>query len=523
MEDLQIGVCLTVYIQILVEYAITGAIIRIRGVVLAKLAAKGSMLSSPIPRLNRTAESAPGGKIFVVVIKIEMSGHAMRLRLLAHCARRPASRALPRARSMTAPIIPRIATTTRSSISVNDFLSIACFSCEALLHSPTYLLLSVIFLRFSVLLRYYCIRERIVQDIFILILLCLTLQVWGYKIALLTEEVDMDFEKFDKPEDLFKNMGFKIPQFRFNKGILPIAGIIVIVIILLTGIYMTGPDQVGVIRRFGRYVRTTQPGLHLKIPIIEVVDNIPVKKIEKEEFGFRTAKAGVATRYSPREYFDESLMLTGDLNVLVVEWIVQYKRKDPVKWLFNIRYQRRTIRNISEAVMRQIVGDNTVNEVLTNRRVEINQEVQDKLQKILDSYNSGIQIVTVKLQDVNPPDPVKPSFNEVNEAKQEKEKMINQAWEAYNKVIPKARGEAEKTIKEAEGYALKRINTAKGDAARFTSVWEAYKSHKEVTKKRLYLEAMNEIFHKAGSKFIVDPSQKGILPLLNLNREGGVQ
>ena len=265
------------------------------------------------------------------------------------------------------------------------------------------------------------------------------------------------------------------------------------------------------------------PGLHLKLPLIEKLNNVKVKYIFKEEFGFRTTKAGVVSRYSPKEYFDESLMLTGDLNVLVVEWIVQFKVKDPVKLLFNIRNPQRTVRNISEAVMRQVVGDYTVNEVLTTRRVEINQDVQDKLQEILDSYNCGVQIVTVKLLDVNPPDPVKPSFNEVNAAKQEKEKVINQAWEAYNKVIPKARGEAEKTIREAEGYALRRINMAKGDAAKFIAVWEAYKSAKDVTRKRLYLEAMNEILAKAGNKFIVDPSQKGILPLLNLNKEGGAQ
>jgi len=194
-----------------------------------------------------------------------------------------------------------------------------------------------------------------------------------------------------------------------------------------------------------------------------------------------------------------------------------------VKLLFNIRNPQGTVRNISEAVMRQVIGDYTVNEVLTTRRIEINQDVQDKLQEILDSYDCGVQIVTVKLQDVNPPDPVKPSFNEVNAAKQEKEKVINQAWEAYNKVIPRARGEAEKTIREAEGYALKRINMAKGDAAKFIAVWESYKSAKEVTRKRLYLEAMNEILAKTGDKFIVDSSQKGILPLLNLNKQGGVQ
>lgn len=330
---------------------------------------------------------------------------------------------------------------------------------------------------------------------------------------------------FEKPEDLFgppsgddsfKNAAKKLQEF---KGMLPLAiAVLVIVVALFSSFYAVGPDEVGIIRRFGKYVRSTNPGLHLKIPFIEKVNKVKVKYIFKEEFGFRTTRAGVVTQFSAREFFDESLMLTGDLNVLVVEWIVQFKVKDPVKLLFKIRNPRRTIRNISEAVMRQVVGDNTVSEVLTTRRVEVNQEVQDKLQEILDSYGSGIQIVTVKLQDVNPPDEVKPSFNEVNEAKQEKEKVINQAWEKYNKIIPKARGEAEKTIREAEGYALKRINMAKGDAAKFIARWEAYKNAKDVTTKRLYLEAMNEILPKAGKKFIVDSKQKGILPLLNLNK-----
>lgn len=333
----------------------------------------------------------------------------------------------------------------------------------------------------------------------------------------------MESDKFDTPEELFQKMGDKVSKFQFNKWLIPVIGILTVLLILTTGIYSTGPDEVGVIQRFGKYARTTPPGLHLKIPVFEKLTNVKVKYIFKEEFGFRTKEAGVVTRYSSRDFSYESLMLTGDLNALIVEWITQFKVKDPVKLLFNIRNPQRTIRNISEAVMRQVVGDHTVNEVLTTRRVEINLEVQDKLQEILDSYDSGIQIVTVKLQNVNPPDPVKPSFNEVNAAKQEKEKVINQAWEAYNKIIPKARGEAEKTISEAEGYALNRINMAKGDAAKFTSVWEAYKNSKEVTKKRLYLEAMNEIMSKAGSKYIVDPSHQGILPFLNLNDQGGTR
>ncbi|MGB2705704.1 MAG: FtsH protease activity modulator HflK [Candidatus Omnitrophota bacterium] len=331
---------------------------------------------------------------------------------------------------------------------------------------------------------------------------------------------------FQKPEDLFKTPDDFLKEAKkklqnFKGGIPVVIAIIVIIAALFSSIYSVGPDEVGVIRRFGRYVSTTNPGLHVKIPFIEKVNKVKVKYIFKEEFGFRTTRPGIVSQYSAMEYFEESLMLTGDLNVLVVEWIVQFKIKDPVKLLFNIRNPLRTIRNISEAVMRQVVGDNTVNEILTTRRVEINQEVQDKLQEILDSYDSGVQIVTVKLQDVNPPDEVKPSFNEVNEAKQEKEKVINQAWESYNKVIPKARGEAEKTIRESEGYALDRINRSKGDATKFIATWEAYKNAKEVTKKRLYLEAMNEILPKAGKKFIIDSEQKGILPLLNLTEKGG--
>lgn len=330
---------------------------------------------------------------------------------------------------------------------------------------------------------------------------------------------------FNTPDELLGGAKQKIPQMPdFKKYILPAVSMILILIFVFSGLYSVGPDEVGVIRRFGKYVRTTNPGLHFKIPMgIERVDNVKVRYIYKEEFGFRTLRPGIKTQYSSREYFDESLMLTGDLNVLVVEWILQFKIKDPVKFLFNIRDQRETIRSICEAVMRQLMGDNSVSEVLTTRRVEINQLAQEKLQDILDSYDSGIQIVTVKLQDVNPSDEVKPAFNEVNEAKQEKEKMINEAWEAYNKAIPAAKGQAEKTIKEAEGYTLKRVNAAKGDAARFLATWEAYREAKEVTRKRLYLEAMKEILPKAGQKYIIDSSTHNILPLLRLNDEGGAR
>lgn len=329
---------------------------------------------------------------------------------------------------------------------------------------------------------------------------------------------------FNTPEELLGGKGKKpgqsdMPDIR--KYLFPgIAGFLVLIFIF-SGLYSVGPDEVGVIRRFGKYIRTTNPGLHFKIPMgVEKADNVKVQYVFKEEFGFRTLRPGIKSQYSSQEYFDESLMLTGDLNVLVVEWIVQFKVKDPVKFLFNVRDQRETIRNISEAVMRQIIGNNTLSEGLTTRRVEINQDAQDRLQEILDFYETGLQIVTVKLQDVNPPDEVKPSFNDVNEAKQEKEKVVNQAWEAYNKAIPSARGQAEKTIKESEGYALKRINAAKGDASRFIATWDAYKQAKGVTRKRLYLETMNEILPKVGHKYIMDSQGQSILPLLKLNKGG---
>jgi modulator of FtsH protease HflK len=309
----------------------------------------------------------------------------------------------------------------------------------------------------------------------------------------------------------FSDMGRHIPLIILGIAIIAMIG---------SGLYSVGPDEVGVVRRFGRYVRTANPGLNIKMPFgIEKVNNVKIRYIFKEEFGFRTAQAGITTRYSPKQFYEESSMLTGDLNVLVVEWVVQFQVQDPVKLLFKIRDPRETIRYVSEAVMRQVVGDYSVSEVLTMRRVEINIAVQDKLQEILDSYDSGIRIVTVMLQDVNPSDPVKPSFNEVNEAKQEKEKVINQAWEAYNKAIPTARGNAEKTIRQAEGYALNRVNQAMGDASRFIATWQAYKEAKDVTRKRMFLEVMREVIPNAGKKYIIDPSQKGILPLLRLGEK----
>ena len=326
----------------------------------------------------------------------------------------------------------------------------------------------------------------------------------------------MAFKIPDTPEELFRQGQYRLPD--FSRWLPAIFLVFMALVFTLTSFYSIEPDEVGVIRRFGKYVRTTDPGLHWKLPFnIEQLDKVKVKRIFKEEFGFRTLRPGTRSEYaSGGVYNEESLMLTGDLNVLDVTWIVQFKIKDPVKLLFSVRNPRGTLRNICEAVMTRVMGDSTVSEALAIRRIEINNEVQKDLQSILDSYNSGIDIETIKLQDVNPPDEVKPSFNEVNEAKQEKEKVINQSWEAYNKAIPKARGEAEKAIREAEGYALSRVNEAKGDAAKFVSVWEAYNKAKDVTRRRLYLETLQQILPKAGQIYIMEPDANGILPFLNV-------
>jgi len=330
----------------------------------------------------------------------------------------------------------------------------------------------------------------------------------------------MSFRRID-PDEIINPQRYikKLPFGKFLSSSTIIIAIIGLIAIF-SSFYTIQPNEVGVLLRFGKFIESTKPGLHLKIPFgIDKVYPVKVEFVYKEEFGFRTRSAGVRTAYSQRSYADESLMLTGDLNVLDVEWIIQYRIKDPFAVLFHIRDIRKTIRDISESVMRKIVGDYTFNEVLTTKRVEINDIAQQQLQKILDSYNAGIDIITVKLQDVNPPDPVQAAFNEVNEAKQEKEKMINQAWEVYNHKIPEAKGKALKMVKQAEGYAIAEVNNAQGDAKRFLLLLGAYEKAKDITKRRLYLDSMMKIFQKSGKKYIVDPKEKGILPLLRLENE----
>jgi modulator of FtsH protease HflK len=289
-----------------------------------------------------------------------------------------------------------------------------------------------------------------------------------------------------------------------------------LLIALFGSFYQIEPEEVGVVLRFGKYVRTTDPGLHAKIPFVETVRKVPVQRQLKQEFGFRTVQAGVRTRYSEQKFLNESLMLTGDLNVAVVEWIVQYRVSDPYKYLFRVRNVEETFRNMTEAMMRQVIGDRTVTEVLTVGRQEIEVRVLQLLQELCDQYETGITVDQVVLQDVTPPDPVKPSWDEVNQAQQQRDRLINDAQAEYNEVIPRARGEAQQAILQAQGYAVERTNRADGDASRFKALYEAYRRAPEATRKRLYFETMQRVLPKWGGKLLLDGDAKGVLPLLPL-------
>lgn len=305
-----------------------------------------------------------------------------------------------------------------------------------------------------------------------------------------------------------------------RKFLRPILIGLLVLIGLFTSIYTVGPEEVGVVVRFGKYERTVDPGLNFKMPFgVESVDKIPVERQLKQEFGFRTTSSGVRSTYAKEDYVDESMMLTGDLNLADVEWVVQYRISDPYLFLFKVRNAEKTLRDMSESAVRKVVGDRTVNEVLTVGRVEIATSVERLLQELCNEYENGITIDQVVLQDVNPPDPVKPSFNAVNEAQQQRETLINQGQSEFNRVIPRARGEALQTIQQAEAYALNRVNGARGETVRFNSLYEEYIKAPEVTKKRLYLETMTRIMPKIGNKVIVDEQGNNLLPLLQLNAQ----
>ena len=290
-------------------------------------------------------------------------------------------------------------------------------------------------------------------------------------------------------------------------------------IALWTSLFTVRSDSVAVVQRFGKYVQEVPPGLHLKIPFgVDVVTVLPVKRQLKLEFGFATP--GASDPYQvPNDPEQETQMVTGDLNSALVEWVVQYRIAEPLKFLFQIRDPRMTLRDVSESVMREVVGDRTVDEVLTIGRQEIEVGALAKMQSLAAKYELGVSIDQVQLKNVNPPRPVQESFNEVNQAQQEKEKLINEARREYNKIIPLAEGERDQRIREAEGYRLKRVNEAEGDVSRFNAVLAEYLKAPEVTKRRIYLETLQQVLPLLRSKIILDEKGAQILPLLQLNPE----
>ena len=326
-----------------------------------------------------------------------------------------------------------------------------------------------------------------------------------------------DFEEMlQKIQERFRG------RFRLGGSIWLLILAVLIVAAGYASVYTIAPDETGVIQRFGRYVRVTGPGLHFKLPFrIETVRKVKTGRNFQMEFGYRTVEAGVRSRFTERGFKEESLMLSGDLNVVDLQWTVQYKIGNPIDFLFQVQDVDSAIRDVSESVMRRVVGNRLFDFVLTVGRAEIAERVKVEMQEVLDSYRTGIQVVNVKMQNVTPPELVKAAFNEVNEAEQEREAKINQAQAAYNKEIPKARGNAQQTISEAEGYALERVNLAEGEADRFLAVLKEYRQAKEVTKTRFYLESMNQLLDKIEEIYVIDADQQGVIPLLDLKKARG--
>jgi membrane protease subunit HflK len=299
---------------------------------------------------------------------------------------------------------------------------------------------------------------------------------------------------------------------------------VAVVAVLLTSFFVVDQTEQSVVLRFGRVHRVVGPGLQFKMPLgIEKNLNVPTQVVQTMDFGFRTEQAGVNTSFSSRDFSEESLMLTGDLNIIDVEWVVQYRINDPVAWLFNVEEKATTIRDISQSVVNELVGDLPILSVMAASRTQIELDAQEKMQSLFDEYGLGIRIITVKLKNIVPPvGRVQDAFEDVNKAVQDMNRLINEGKQQYNQEIPKAEGQAAQQIQIAEGYASERVNNARGDVARFNSVREAYIESKDVTQRRLYLETMEDIL-SGGNVTIIDKSLENFLPLQDLSRSGGAQ
>lgn len=301
-------------------------------------------------------------------------------------------------------------------------------------------------------------------------------------------------------------------------------GVLAVLWGVMTSFYTVQPEGQAVVKRFGKVIAINPPGLHFKLPFgIDEQIFVPTARVLKEEFGFRTLVQGDAARGVYRksdEHRDESLMLTGDLKVVDVEWVVQYRVEDPDKYLHRVEMVNKSIRDISESVMRRIVGNSLGSDVLTIKRVQIASSAQVEIQDLLNSFDMGIRIGTIELQDVTPPDPVKPAFNEVNQAEQEKEQTINEAEKKQNQRIPAARGKAQQVLESAEGYRAQRVNRAIGESSRFQAIVEEYRNAPDVTRRRMYLEMLDEVLPALGKIYVIEPGGQGPIPLLNLDPGG---
>ncbi len=296
-----------------------------------------------------------------------------------------------------------------------------------------------------------------------------------------------------------------------------VAAAILLLFLGWTSFYTVAAESEGVVLRFGKYLARVQPGLHFKLPLgIDKVTVLPTRRQLKLEFGFVTRGYSDPIQASPFQV-EEKSMVTGDLNAALVEWVVQYRISDARQYLFDVRNPGQTLRDLSEAAMREMIGDRTVDEVITIGRQDIEIAVLNRLQELAKLYQLGLRIDQVQLKNVNPPSQVQASFNEVNRAQQDRENAINVANGDYNQAVPRARGEADQAIRGAEGYQFKRVNEAEGDVASFSAMLEEYAKAPEITRTRLYLETMGDVIPQMGQKIIIDDSMRQLLPILPLS------
>lgn len=315
-----------------------------------------------------------------------------------------------------------------------------------------------------------------------------------------------------------------VPRRSWTRGITPVMvligiGVIIVLILFFSSFFIVDAKEEAAILRFGKFSRLVGPGLHFKAPFgVEKNYNVPTLQVQKEEFGFRTEKSGVVSQYSSTEYPEESIMLTGDLNIIDVEWIIQYQITDARAWLFNVEDQHKTIRDISQAVINELVGDRTIFDVIGTERANIESQGQDLMNELYTQYGLGIRVTTVRLQNIVPPiGTVQDAFEDVNKAIQDRSRLINEGNQAYNEAIPKARGQAQQVIQEAEGYAAQRVNVARGDVSRFLAVLGEYRKSPDVVRTRLYYEMYDQVFSQGPHNTdLIDKSLKNFIPLKSL-------